>query len=219
MAEKKQPSLIRSRAPVGPQPVLTLFLLVLSLLATVDPQIGAAWILERHAVLQGELWRIFTCHLVHFTPTHLCYNLIVLAAAGWLVEKKSRVLFLFLYMTAAIAVCMALLVQHPGMQYYGGFSGVGCGFVLYNALLLVEQPGPWQVTGWIILIALPAKVIVEFFTQGSLLPYPGELEFFTMPLSHYAGMLAALSCFVAVQLWSRIAFSNHGKLNSSSANH
>ncbi|XCN72444.1 MAG: rhombosortase [Candidatus Electrothrix aestuarii] len=176
-------------------PVLTLVFLVLSFLGSVSPQLRALWILDRNALGQGEFWRIFSCHLVHFSPTHLFYNLLVFACAGWLVEKQNRLLFLLFYMLTAGAVSATLLWRYPNMGYYGGLSGVTCGFLLYSAFLLREHSGPWQRAGWLLLIALPLKVGLEFWHQGSILPYPDKQDFITMPLSHLAGMAAAIACF------------------------
>ena len=218
MAKKEQAILTdKEKAPGVFLPVLTLLFLALCFLGTISPQLRHLWILDRDALGQGELWRIFSCHLVHFSPTHLFYNLLVFACAGWLVEKQSRFLFLLLYLLTAGAVSAALLWLYPNMGYYGGLSGVVCGFLLYSALLLREQPGPWQRAGWLLLIALPLKVGLEFWAQGSILPYPDEQDFVTMPLSHLAGMAAAIACFSVALFRSRIA--QRKRINPSSANH
>lgn len=98
MADKEQTGLIlskillKNRAPATPAGAYPF------------SQLHSLWILDRYAVVQGKLWRVLSCHLVHFTPTYLVY------------------------------------------------------------------------------------IILEFITQGSILPYPGEQNFVTMPLCHLAGM-------------------------------
>ena len=70
-------------------PLFTLVILFASVLSFISPKIAALLVFDRSAVMQGEAWRLFSSHFVHFSNIHLFYNLLVFSIAGWLVERKN----------------------------------------------------------------------------------------------------------------------------------
>lgn len=51
--------------------LLTLFIVSLAITAYSFPQISSLFVYDRQAILGGELWRILTAPLVHFSASHL----------------------------------------------------------------------------------------------------------------------------------------------------
>lgn len=172
-------------------PVLTFLILVLSTLIFSFPQLASVFIFDREAVMQGQIWRFFSAHFVHFTGTHLVYNLSVFTVAGWIVERKSRFHFGVLCVLMALGISLALLLLKPAMSSYGGLSGLVCGLIFYAALIGVREPSPWRTISGLVIFFMPIKIILEIYNGGSILPYPGQTTFVTMPISHVGGMLVA----------------------------
>jgi rhomboid family GlyGly-CTERM serine protease len=85
---------------------------------------GLAW--ERGAILHGELWRLWSGHLVHFSPSHAGADVLALLALGALAEPLvgSRRYALVLG-GGALLLSLGLLVFAPGMHEYRGASGLG----------------------------------------------------------------------------------------------
>jgi rhomboid family GlyGly-CTERM serine protease len=83
-----------------------------------------AW--DRGAVLHGELWRLWTGHLVHFSLSHAAADALVLVAMGLLAEPLvgSR-RFAMLLGASAFVLSLGLLALAPGLHEFRGASGLG----------------------------------------------------------------------------------------------
>ncbi|MGO4476880.1 rhombosortase [Massilia sp. 2TAF26] len=84
---------------------------------------GLAW--ERAAILHGELWRLWSGHLVHFSASHAGADVLALLTLGALTEALigSRRYALVLG-SGALLLSLGLLIFVPGMHEYRGASGL-----------------------------------------------------------------------------------------------
>lgn len=80
---------------------------------------------QRRAVLDGELWRLWTGHLVHFSAGQALWDgLACLIPAAWLWrEGKGNALVCALGLAAPL-IALVLLAWVPGMAVYRGASGL-----------------------------------------------------------------------------------------------
>jgi rhomboid family GlyGly-CTERM serine protease len=180
-------------------PILTALILLVSAVSYFSPEIASAFIFDRNAVLHGEIWRLLSSHFVHFNATHLVYNLLAFGAAGWILERKNHLHYALLVAFMALAISSSLCILQPGMLYYGGLSGLACGSILYCALLGIEESGPWRTISKLIICFLAIKISLEAYSSTSILPYWGQQDFVTMPISHMTGIAAAFLFYVAVK--------------------
>lgn len=92
---------------------------------------------ERGAVLRGELWRLWTGHLVHLGWWHLALNAAGLACWAVLADRPPALRTL-LGQAAVLAAGISLLflLLMPALAHYVGLSGV-----LYGLFLLGLWPG------------------------------------------------------------------------------
>ena len=63
-----------------------LFGVVVFLLALLPESLLAFVQYDREKILDGELWRMFTGHLVHWNGSHLIWDLLVFVACGGLLD-------------------------------------------------------------------------------------------------------------------------------------
>lgn len=178
-------------------PILTSLLVGAAILTTAVPQLSSALVYDRGLILSGELWRLLTCHLVHFNARHLLYDLLAFGVAAWCIEQRGQRKFATLCALMAPAISISLLLASPGMSYYGGMSGLACGCFFYLALLGQSDTGITRSLSLLVLIVLPLKVLGEVCMGGSLLPYPEGTSFVAMPLSHAVGMTVAVLAWAA----------------------
>ena len=68
--------------------VLTLFVIGISIIAYAFPRFSDLLVYERHAILCGELWRILTAPFVHFSASHMFWDILVFGAAGFAIEAE-----------------------------------------------------------------------------------------------------------------------------------
>ncbi len=140
---------------------------------------------ERQAVLEGQVWRLLTCHLVHLGWSHLLLNL----TAGALVAAVLRSFaFARVLLPAALGVGLGLLLLSPGVGWYVGLSGVLHGLLACGAFA-AGLAGNWG--GWGALALLAVKLAYE----GLWGPFPGSGNLAGGPVvleSHLYGTLASL---------------------------
>jgi rhomboid family GlyGly-CTERM serine protease len=170
-------------------PWLTGFLCALAfVLHGLPPSVASALALERTPIWQGQLWRLWSGHWLHFSLSHLLWDLLVVVlAAGWL-EQLSRKLLVAVVCLAPVLISVALLLFCPDMTRYGGLSGLGISLLTALAITkLLRSAGlPWLV----LLLALALKIAVEALDGGSLLGVFPNGTIRNMPEAHAAGFLA-----------------------------
>lgn len=95
------------------------------LLACAGEPVASGLAFERAAVLHGELWRLWSGHLVHYSLSHAGADALVLTAMGMVAEPAagSRRLALVLG-GGALLISLGLLVLAPGINEYRGASGL-----------------------------------------------------------------------------------------------
>lgn len=119
---------------------------------------------DRTAIGNGEVWRAWTGHLVHFGWPHFVVDTGLLVILGWLVEREHP------WFTRLGLIIMPLFISfsvyhfEPDIQIYGGLSAVNLGILLYAAF-----------SGW-------RKNWTDWFWPAVVLAYVGELTF-----EHFSG--------------------------------
>ena len=69
-----------SRLSAKPSAGWPAFVVVTALAVYLLPGVGEALVYDRSAILTGELWRLVTGHWVHFSASHLFYDVTVLGS-------------------------------------------------------------------------------------------------------------------------------------------
>lgn len=182
-------------------PYWTLGIIALSVSAYASTKFGSVLIYDRAAILNGQVWRLLSGHFVHFSLSHLIYDLTVLALAGWIIETRGYPLFGVLCVVMTLAIGLVLLVTTPDMIRFGGLSGLACGAVAYLALWGLLETGPWRKVCVGVLLFMLTKVGFEIATRRPVFVSPGETEFTVMPIAHITGGLVAALFFSGTGLF------------------
>ena len=179
-------------------PVITATLLVLATLAQLTPGFSELLVYDRVKILQGELWRLLGCHLVHFTPAHYGSDALALAVLGTLVERSGTFLLTLLVLSLALVIGVGLLALEPEIAVFGGLSGITYGLGAYLALGGVF--GAWrQRAFWTaMLILLFGKIGLDLYQHVATPGLPPHTAFVPVPLSHGLGVAAASLVFFGV---------------------
>jgi rhomboid family GlyGly-CTERM serine protease len=151
---------------------------------------------DRELILEGEFWRVLTCHLVHWSPEHFFLDGLVFIALGIVFEKKIGPRYWKILMVSAFAVSMALLCFQNNLHAYRGISGlINTQFILGVGLFVFDRNNEkFMKVLYIIIFAIHVfKVVYEtingvsFFNTETL----GDMGLFT-PLAHLAGAMMGL---------------------------
>jgi rhomboid family GlyGly-CTERM serine protease len=167
-----------------------------AVLAWSVPAASGALLYDRSAILQGDWWRLWTGHWIHFSVSHLAWNIAVLLGAGaWLERLQPGSLVRWLVAGAPL-ISLTLLVGEPAMQVYGGLSGLATGAVVLLALMQWDRR-PRSRVWWGAGLALVAlKLGVEAAQPAPLFAgFSGAVR--PSVLAHAAGAALAAAFFLS----------------------
>lgn len=183
--------------------VVTLLMVASAATIAVVPGLSAWLVYDRTAILNGQIWRMFTGHWVHFSTSHLVYDSLVLGIAGWIIEAKRLPDFGWLCMLAPWFISGVLLVAEPRMEWYGGLSALATAAVVYLALFGLEEAGLWRWACLVTLLGVAGKITFEAATGQMIFATVKNGAVVVSPVSHLSGVLIAVLFYV----WARIPFS------------
>jgi rhomboid family GlyGly-CTERM serine protease len=109
-------------------------------LAAAPDALAAHFAYDREAILNGELWRLWTAHIVHFSWQHAVSDALVMFAATTLAARLAGPCMVVATLAiGAPAISLGLLLAVPAMGEYRGASGLAlmmsvlCGGLLWPA--------------------------------------------------------------------------------------
>ena len=152
---------------------------------------------QRQAIMDGQVYRLITAHLVHTNNYHVLLNLTGLIFIGVLAQFQlgQRDWWLTLLVSALI-VSVGLILFNPELQWYRGLSGVLHGVAI--VLILKAR----QLAGFIraiVLIALTTKIVLEQLHIG--LWQSEQLIGSTVIVdAHLYGVIGGLVSYMILQL-------------------
>jgi rhomboid family GlyGly-CTERM serine protease len=154
---------------------------------------GSALTGEREALAQGQLWRLWTAHVVHFSASHVLWSGLVWFVAGAWMEREDGRSWLWLVLAGAPLVTMAALLGDAEMARYGGLSGLACAPLVWAGCRMSrgDDQGGQRVAGAAIFALLALKVLAEMTGGGAVLSRFGESvgEVRPAPWAHLGGIL------------------------------
>lgn len=176
-------------------PVVTLLVVAGGIVTYLIPGLASQMVYDRAAILAGETWRLFSGNWVHFSPSHLFYDLLALGIAGWIIERRRYPYFGLVCVLSALSIGTVLLAMKPELQFYGGLSGVATGAIVFLALHGLREPGPWRWICVATLVLTLGKVLLESMTGQLTFAVVDRIPFVPVPLSHVVGGLTASLIF------------------------
>jgi rhomboid family GlyGly-CTERM serine protease len=126
-----------------------------------SPAVAEAFLYDRVAVANGELWRLATSSLVHFSWMHLAGDALALLVGSWLLDGRPMREVIMLSFGASVASGIAVLLLAPELRWYGGLSGIAHAVVVYGALLGVREGRRRRSLSVCVLALIGVKLIVD----------------------------------------------------------
>jgi rhomboid family GlyGly-CTERM serine protease len=175
---------------------LTLFIVSISIIAYNFPRFSDLLVYDRQAILCGELWRLLTAPFVHFSASHIFWDVLVFGAAGCAIEAKRYRGFWLVCIISAIIPSLILLLISPELQQYGGLSGLATGAVAYFCLCSVLKTKKNRIMWVVILVSMGAKIVAETVMGFPLFAQIGRIPFRVLPSVHIIGYLGAFAAII-----------------------
>lgn len=150
---------------------------------------------DRHAIEQGEIWRIFTAHLVHLSTTHLLMNLAGLLMVFYFFGSCLTVTkWILVVLLSMPIISIGIYYFNPTIFWYVGLSGVLHALFIAGGLadLAVRK-----IEGILFLSLISAKILWEQVVG----PLPGSEETAGGPVlvdAHFYGAISGLLIFMLI---------------------
>ncbi|HRH74541.1 MAG TPA: rhomboid family intramembrane serine protease [Zoogloea sp.] len=161
---------------------LSLVLLV-GLFAFTNLMPGESMQFDRDAIAAGEIWRLWTGQLCHWSLLHLLGNLAAVAAFA-VIAGTPLLRWLALLPLAAPLLSLVLLSLMPALQIYRGFSGL-------VAMLVVGVAMDGGLIGRVVALAWGARLVFDAIA-GTPSPFLPE-GITTTWQAHLAGLLLGMA--------------------------
>lgn len=138
---------------------------------------------------------LLTCHWLHWSESHLIWDLAVFVCIGILCETSDARSFRQTLLISSIAVPLLVLMTAPELQCYRGLSGLDSalfGLLVTRLLWQSVRQGDRRGAGFyaVFLVAQFLKILAETKAQGNLFVTNGD--FIPVPLAHLVG--AVIGC-------------------------
>jgi len=177
-----------NKSKLGRLPWFTLVACALAVVAWFWPGSFNTLVYDRAQILRGQWWRLVTGHWVHFTGSHLFWNLAVLLPAGVWLERRNPCALRWTIIISPLAISLVLLVFEPSLSIYAGISGVASGILValtVNGLRTQPTARLWWLA---VLVLFAAKVAFETRNGGRPLnPELAAQGVRSVPLAHLVG--------------------------------
>jgi rhomboid family GlyGly-CTERM serine protease len=148
----RRKALWRWRVPLG----IALLCVVLSLGGDTLRELARY---ERNELLEGEIWRLVSGHLVHLGTGHTILNLSALGILVWLFDEVlDNVDWAFVMLASALGIDVGLYWFASEVDWYVGLSGVLHGVMIAGSLKLLAARAP---IGLLLLVLTLGKLAWE----------------------------------------------------------
>ncbi len=154
--------------------------------------------LTRAGVLNGELWRIFSGHLIHLNWQHLGLNILGLVLCQFLFRLPWQHLLGTAVLAAMLIACGLYL--WTTYTYYLGLSGVLHAWLIVGALYSLTRTGENHLPtlAWTVIVLLTGKVAVEHLHSLDVSSATYMEQFIESPVvteAHFLGLVAGIIYF------------------------
>ena len=173
--------------PARAWPIATRAIALVSAVIFCLPVLNSGLIYNRDRILHGQIWRVWTGHLVHYSSSHFLWNLVIFVAAGcWLELIRPRSARWF-YLACPPVIAFTLLIGEPALEIYAGLSGLASGVLVFLAFVQLSENNAEPTWFWVGVFGLVmVKIALETVTGAPLLVHDFA-GFRVVPLAHISG--------------------------------
>ncbi|UTF60152.1 rhombosortase [Gilvimarinus sp. DA14] len=151
---------------------------------------------QRAALDDGQLWRLFSAHIVHLNLIHSAMNAAaLLLILFWAGAERQPVSIAVSALFCALFISVCLYVWQPQVSYYVGLSGVLHGLLVFLLAPICTRNDP---VGWAVILALGVKLCYERIIPGG---HSATEVLIAGPVLSVAHLYGALGGAVLSFLW------------------
>jgi len=141
---------------------------------------------------EGSIAGYLTCHLAHYSGSHLAWSVGVFAALGAIAEMRSRCRMIGCVVAASIVIPLAVEAFSPSLERYRGMSGIDTALFMLIAIDLAKENRRIAWASGILMAGLAGKLVFEQWTHAAVFADSSGGGFVPAPVAHLAGAAAGV---------------------------
>jgi len=158
------------------------------------------FVYNRYDIAHGEIWRIWTGHIVHFGWPHFVADGALFVVIGWALERSHPLCGKVSLIVLPLVVSISLFWFDPSMNIYGGLSGVNVGLLVFMACRGWQKN--WLDWFWPAILGIHVvEVFLEIHNHGT----GGGAIRFDNPEIHVATVAHIGGAIYGVSTWALLA--------------
>lgn len=183
-------------------PFFTIAIALAALAIQLCPAFSDYLAFNRDAIVQGQLWRMWSCHLTHWSWNHLGWDAMAFVGLAGFCEIRDRRRWAALMITAPLAISLVVHYGSPHLAAYRGLSGLDSAFYGmalggFMEIRAGRKISPESAVAIIAALVFLAKVAYEMATGAAVFAASAG-SYIVVPSVHLAGFIAGFTVsFVA----------------------
>jgi rhomboid family GlyGly-CTERM serine protease len=185
--------------PIFRIPVITLCASLAACAIFALPNVAPLLQYDVASIHHGQLWRMLTCHVTHWSPSHLFWSGLAFLVLGAMCELRDRGRFLLCCVSSALLISLSLWWMLPAVTTYRGLSGIDSALFTLAAVTISRDSRRDGRRGIVMavaatLIAFAGKIIFELCTTRGVFVDTAAAGFVPVPLAHLMGAVVGAAC-------------------------
>jgi len=156
---------------------------------------AARWLqYERGLILRGQIFRLVTCHLTHWSNVHALWSGMAFVLLAGMCEIRSPLLTVTTVSISSLAIGGVMLLLLPNVEVFRGLSGIDSALLGLLAMLILRARTSGASTRWLAVAAIflfALKLTGELLGFGSLF-LGKESDVKPLPVAHLIGFITGL---------------------------
>lgn len=164
-----------------------------------------ALIFDRAAIAQGEWWRLWTGHLIHFGWPHFLIDTGLFLILGWLLEREYPVFSRVSLVVLPALISAGIYWWDPAMLRYAGLSAFNLGLLVFLAMHGWQRA--WTDWFWPAVLAiyigeLVLEATVGHGTGGGMIQFD-DPSVHVATSAHIVGGVYGITMAIVIVRWRR----------------
>lgn len=190
---------IADDTPAWRLPGISLILVAAAVAAMPFEAINSRLQYDRAAVGDGQIWRLLTCQLTHWSWDHLFWDAAALLLLGWVLERENRRSLLICLGLSVVLIPVVVHFALADLAAYRGLSGIDSAIFVLLAVTLFrkcraerDRLRTWACAA--MLVGFTAKIAFELVAGTALFVDAEASQMIPVPLAHVVGGILGAVC-------------------------
>lgn len=191
---------------------ITLLISAFVIIAPSAAELSGLMTIDLRNITLADSYRVFTCHLLHWSSNHLLWDLAMFTTLGAIAETNMPRRYRWTLVVSALLIPAGVVLHHPEMETYRGLSGIDTalfGLIVADLLgrRLIERN--WKSAFWfsLLLFGLLAKMLAETLAGTNI--FVSDTSFVPLPVAHLIGAVIGLVIGATCHLTPPVSLREH----------